>query len=89
MVVKFLHSTFLQSTINDGYFNNRLSTKDFNCGKSQNVKIFPASVKKIVEEHNGGVTLRNNEGPGAVASIRLPIDKEATLADAALQRDAV
>ena len=48
-----------------------------------------AIVKKIVEEHNGVVTLRNNEGPGAVAIIRLPIDKEATLADAALQRDPV
>lgn len=35
-----------------------------------------AIVKKIVEEHNGVVTLRNNPGPGAVAIIRLPLDKE-------------
>ena len=50
MAVKFLHSTFLQSTINGGYFNNRLSTKDFNCGKSQNVKIFPASVSSVMNK---------------------------------------
>lgn len=32
-----------------------------------------AIVKKIVEEHAGMVTLANNEGPGATATIRLPI----------------
>ena len=33
-----------------------------------------AIVKKIVEEHGGMVTLANNAGPGAVATIRLPIE---------------
>ncbi len=34
-----------------------------------------AIVKKIVEEHGGIVTLENNEGPGAVATIRLPLEQ--------------
>ena len=50
MTVKFAHSTFLQSSINGGYFNNRLSTTDFNCQKSQNVKIFPASVSSVMRK---------------------------------------
>ena len=50
MAVKFAHSTFLQSSINGGYFNNRLSTTDFNCQKSQNVKIFPASVSSVMRK---------------------------------------
>jgi len=33
-----------------------------------------AIVKKIVEEHGGLVTLANNDGPGACATIRLPLD---------------
>jgi len=33
-----------------------------------------AIVKKIVEEHGGIVTLANNDGPGAAATIRLPIE---------------
>ncbi len=48
-----------------------------------------AIVKKIVEEHNGMVTLRNNEGPGAVATIRLPFDKEQNVAGTELEKDAV
>ena len=32
-----------------------------------------AIVKKIVEEHGGMVTLANNDGAGATATIRLPI----------------
>ena len=48
-----------------------------------------AIVKKIVEEHNGVVTLRNNQGPGAVAIIRLPLDKEPALNEARLVKDAV
>ena len=46
--VKFLHTTFLQANINGGYFNNRLSIKDFNCGRSQNIKTFPASVSTVM-----------------------------------------
>ena len=49
MAVKFAHSTFLQSSINGGYFNNRLSARDFNCQRSQNVKIFPASVGSVMD----------------------------------------
>ena len=48
-----------------------------------------AIVKKIVEEHNGVVTLRNNQGPGAVAIIRLPLDKEPALNETRLVKDAV
>ena len=48
-----------------------------------------AIVKKIVEEHNGVVTLRNNQGPGAVAIIRLPLDKEPALNEERLVKDAV
>ncbi len=33
-----------------------------------------AIVKKIIEEHGGLVTLSNNDGPGACATIRLPLD---------------
>ncbi len=33
-----------------------------------------AIVKKIVEEHGGVVTLENNDGPGAHAVIRLPLE---------------
>jgi len=33
-----------------------------------------AIVKKIIEEHGGLVTLENNDGPGACATIRLPLD---------------
>ena len=46
--VKFLHTTFMQASLNGGYFENRLSTKDFNCGKSQNIKTFPASVSTVM-----------------------------------------
>ena len=48
-----------------------------------------AIVKKIIEEHNGVVTLRNNESRGAVAIIRLPIDRETKFAEQTLQKDAV
>ena len=48
-----------------------------------------AIVKKIVEEHNGVVTLRNNQGPGAVAIIRLPLDKEPALNQEWLVKNAV
>ena len=48
-----------------------------------------AIVKKIVEEHNGVVTLRNNQGPGAVAIIRLPLDKEPAANEVRLVKDAV
>jgi nitrogen fixation/metabolism regulation signal transduction histidine kinase len=48
-----------------------------------------AIVKKIVEEHNGVVTLRNNQGPGAVAIIRLPLDKEPAANEERLLKDAV
>ena len=48
-----------------------------------------AIVKKIVEEHNGVVTLRNNQGQGAVAIIRLPLDKEPAANDLRLVKDAV
>ncbi len=48
-----------------------------------------AIVKKIVEEHNGVVTLRNNQGPGAVAIIRLPLDKEPVANAERLVKDAV
>jgi len=48
-----------------------------------------AIVKKIVEEHNGVVTLRNRDDRGAVAIIRLPIDRETKFADGTLKRGAV
>ena len=51
MVVKFVHSTFLQSDINGGYFNNSLSAKDSNCQKSKNVTMFwPAEVGKVMDK---------------------------------------
>lgn len=39
-----------------------------------------AIVKKIIEEHNGVVSMRNNEGAGAMAIVRLPFsqDRKAT-----------
>jgi nitrogen fixation/metabolism regulation signal transduction histidine kinase len=36
-----------------------------------------AIVKKIIEEHGGVVTLENNDGPGACATIRLPLENPA------------
>lgn len=48
-----------------------------------------AIVKKIVEEHNGVVTLRNNQERGAVAIIRLPLDKEPAQNEPRLAKDAV
>ena len=42
--------------------------------KSRGTGLGLAIVKKIVEEHGGVVSLGNNEGPGAVAKIRLPIE---------------
>lgn len=48
-----------------------------------------AIVKKIVEEHGGLVTLANNAGPGACATIRLPLDgKDAAPAGAVDNRRA-
>ncbi|MCC6707059.1 MAG: HAMP domain-containing protein [Gammaproteobacteria bacterium] len=48
-----------------------------------------AIVKKIVEEHNGVVTLRNNQDQGAVAIIRLPLDKEPAQNEPRPMKDAV
>ena len=48
-----------------------------------------AIVKKIVEEHHGVVTLRNNPEGGAVIVIRLPLDKELGQITAALMKNAV
>ena len=48
-----------------------------------------AIAKKIVEEHNGVVTLRNHDDRGAVAIIRLPIDTETKFAGGTLERGAV
>ena len=48
-----------------------------------------AIVKKIVEEHNGVVTLRNNDGKGALAVIRLPLDTEPAVPEQELHKDAV
>ena len=48
-----------------------------------------AIVKKIVEEHNGVVTLRNNDGKGASAVIRLPLDAEPAAPEQELHKDAV
>jgi nitrogen fixation/metabolism regulation signal transduction histidine kinase len=58
-------------------------------GKARGTGLGLAIVKKIVEEHNGVVTLRNNPDGGAVALIRLPFDQEITATDAPLERDAV
>ena len=57
--------------------------------KSRGTGLGLAIVKKIVEEHNGVVTLRNNQGPGAVAIIRLPLDKEPAANEVRLVKDAV
>lgn len=46
-----------------------------------------AIVRKIVEEHNGIVTLRNRPEGGAVAVIRLPIDKEHAAGEMARAED--
>ena len=48
MAVKFLHTTFMQASLNGGYFENRLSTNDFNCSKSQDIRTFPASVSTVM-----------------------------------------
>ena len=48
-----------------------------------------AIAKKIVEEHNGVVTLRNNDGKGASAVIRLPLDAEPAAPEQELHKDAV
>jgi len=45
--------------------------------KSKGTGLGLAIVKKIIEEHNGVVTLRNIEGAGAVAVIRLPTRDQA------------
>ena len=47
MAVKFLHTTFMQASLNGGYLENRLSTRDFNCSRSSNQKIFPGSVSSV------------------------------------------
>jgi len=46
-----------------------------------------AIVRKIVEEHNGIVTLRNRPEGGAVAIIRLPIDKDPATGELARAED--
>jgi nitrogen fixation/metabolism regulation signal transduction histidine kinase len=48
-----------------------------------------AIVKKIIEEHHGVVTLHNNQGAGAIATIRLPLDKDTVAAQATLAEDVV
>jgi nitrogen fixation/metabolism regulation signal transduction histidine kinase len=58
-------------------------------GKARGTGLGLAIVKKIVEEHNGVVTLRNNLGPGAIAVIRLPFDQDLSATDMPLERDAV
>ena len=51
MAVKFAHSTFLQSSINGGYFNNRLSARESNCQKSKNVTMFwPSDVGHVMDK---------------------------------------
>jgi nitrogen fixation/metabolism regulation signal transduction histidine kinase len=47
-----------------------------------------AIVKKIVEEHGGLVTLANNVGPGACATIRLPLDGKESPGEATVSRRA-
>lgn len=48
-----------------------------------------AIVKKIIEEHNGVVTLRNQRDRGAVAVIRLPIENAAVYPGSARTEDTV
>ena len=48
-----------------------------------------AIVKKIIEEHNGVVTLRNNPEGGALVVIRLPLDKDLAQTSEPLLKNAV
>ncbi len=45
-----------------------------------------AIVKKIVEEHGGMVSLENNAGAGAAATVRLPVQTMQPVTEAAAQR---
>ena len=64
----------------DGISDNLLGNlfEPYVTSKTRGTGLGLAIVKKIVEEHGGLVTLANNDGPGACATIRLPLDgKEA------------
>ena len=48
LTIKYLHSTFLKTTLNEGYLEGYISVKDFNCSRSQNVKIFPNTETSVM-----------------------------------------
>ncbi len=60
----------------DGISENLLANlfEPYVTSKTKGTGLGLAIVKKIVEEHGGLVTLTNNDGPGACATIRLPLD---------------
>ena len=43
LAVKYVQSTLLKASIDDGYFRGYITVKDFNCGRAQDVKILPNS----------------------------------------------
>lgn len=57
--------------------------------KSRGTGLGLAIVKKIIEEHGGTVSVENNDGPGATAIIRLPVEIKGKKARPTFARDAV
>ena len=69
--------TELRDTVFEPYVTN----------KTRGTGLGLAIVKKIVEEHSGLVTLKNNDGPGACAIIRLPLHNPTASINLEMNRD--
>ena len=48
LAVKYVQSTLLKASIDDGYFRGYITVKDFNCGRAQDVKILPNSETTVM-----------------------------------------
>jgi len=48
LALKYVHSSLLKSSIDDGYMRGYISVKDFNCGRAQDIKILPSSVSGVM-----------------------------------------
>ena len=48
LAVKYVQSTLLKASIDDGYFRGYITVKDFNCGRAQDVKILPNSESTVM-----------------------------------------
>ena len=48
LAVKYVQSTLLKASIDDGYFRGYITVQDFNCGRAQDVKILPNSETTVM-----------------------------------------